>query len=366
MTALPLDLFDRLRLHPSATAPIAVAYSGGGDLGWPWKLTQRWAERHGAPGRRRPNVDHRLQAASAEWGRLSPSAGRRTARVGRALPGLGNWRQPGSAAPRRRPPRAPPADRRGRPPDRRPRGGVRPYRRRCDRGRADAGRRPAARTPAGLVALPRLARGPGPDAAAAVADPAAGGDPPGLGGRGRKLDRRSRQSRPCSPRARVRSGRPDAPSPAPPPIDDDALSVSTSARRSATMAGCVSIERGLQDARPASAGFALAAAMAWEGARMSVVPAGVRGWRRWTARLLEWAAFSATSRAPKLRRSDRVPDHAGRRRDAARRPWPPLTLEAVGQAPGGTLRSHRGDAPPTVRRPCPDEPRPWRRTSRRG
>jgi tRNA(Ile)-lysidine synthase len=57
--------FDR-RLEPASSAPIAVAFSGGGDSLAALILTLDWASRHGRPVIALC-VDHRLQAASGAW-----------------------------------------------------------------------------------------------------------------------------------------------------------------------------------------------------------------------------------------------------------------------------------------------------------
>jgi tRNA(Ile)-lysidine synthase len=60
-----LTAFDR-RLSAQSTAPLAVAFSGGGDSLALLLLTKAWADKHG----RRVlalTVDHRLQAASVDW-----------------------------------------------------------------------------------------------------------------------------------------------------------------------------------------------------------------------------------------------------------------------------------------------------------
>ena len=74
---LNADAFDR-RLEPTLTAPIAVAFSGGGDSLAALLLTQAWADRHG----RRVlvlSVDHGLQPQSAAW---IASAAKTAARLG--------------------------------------------------------------------------------------------------------------------------------------------------------------------------------------------------------------------------------------------------------------------------------------------
>jgi tRNA(Ile)-lysidine synthase len=64
-----LASLDR-RLQRLTAAPIAVAFSGGGDSLMALKLTKAWADRHG----RRVvalHVDHGLQAASAGWSEMA-------------------------------------------------------------------------------------------------------------------------------------------------------------------------------------------------------------------------------------------------------------------------------------------------------
>ncbi len=81
--ALDLPAFDR-RLSPSASAPIAVAYSGGGDSLAALIATQLWAQRRGRPVLAL-HVDHGLQPASGDWARL---AAQTAARLGVAFRGL--------------------------------------------------------------------------------------------------------------------------------------------------------------------------------------------------------------------------------------------------------------------------------------
>ena len=70
-----MDAFDR-RLELTASAPIAVAFSGGGDSLAALLATQAWAERAG----RRVvvlTVDHELQPQSRDWVRFSEAVARR-------------------------------------------------------------------------------------------------------------------------------------------------------------------------------------------------------------------------------------------------------------------------------------------------
>jgi tRNA(Ile)-lysidine synthase len=72
-----LDAFDR-RLARDSTAPIGVAFSGGGDSLMALKATQAWADQHGRSVIAF-HVDHRLQTLSADWAR---AAGRAAKRLG--------------------------------------------------------------------------------------------------------------------------------------------------------------------------------------------------------------------------------------------------------------------------------------------
>jgi tRNA(Ile)-lysidine synthase len=75
--ALNAEALDR-RLDPGLNAPIAVAFSGGGDSLAALLMTQAWARRRG----RRVialNIDHRLQPQSADWSRFAAAA---AARIG--------------------------------------------------------------------------------------------------------------------------------------------------------------------------------------------------------------------------------------------------------------------------------------------
>jgi tRNA(Ile)-lysidine synthase len=70
-----IDAFDR-RLNPNSTAPIGVAFSGGGDSLMALKAAAAWAALHG----RRViafHVDHRLQTPSASWAEAAHSAAER-------------------------------------------------------------------------------------------------------------------------------------------------------------------------------------------------------------------------------------------------------------------------------------------------
>jgi tRNA(Ile)-lysidine synthase len=71
--AVSAAVFDR-RLQAASPAPIAAAFSGGGDSLMALLLTKAWAERHGRAVVALC-VDHGLQAASADW----TEAARRTA-----------------------------------------------------------------------------------------------------------------------------------------------------------------------------------------------------------------------------------------------------------------------------------------------
>src|SRR5690349_2702698 len=65
MDALGAAAFER-RLRPDQSAPIAVAFSGGGDSLAALLATKAWADRHA----RRLlvlTVDHRLRPESADW-----------------------------------------------------------------------------------------------------------------------------------------------------------------------------------------------------------------------------------------------------------------------------------------------------------
>ena len=59
------DILDR-RLNPESSAPVGVAFSGGGDSLMALKATKAWADRHGRSVIAF-HVDHRLQSASAGW-----------------------------------------------------------------------------------------------------------------------------------------------------------------------------------------------------------------------------------------------------------------------------------------------------------
>ncbi|HYD46197.1 MAG TPA: ATP-binding protein, partial [Phenylobacterium sp.] len=67
-------LLDR-HLLPTGQAPVAVAYSGGGDSLALLLIADAWARRHG---RRLAvlHVDHRLQDGSAAWAEVCEAAAR--------------------------------------------------------------------------------------------------------------------------------------------------------------------------------------------------------------------------------------------------------------------------------------------------
>lgn len=95
MIALP-DAFDN-HLCPHAAAPIAVAYSGGGDSLMALKLTKAWADRHG----RRVvalTVDHGLQASSGDWTRAAQRTAERLGVDFRALAWTGEKPETGLPA----------------------------------------------------------------------------------------------------------------------------------------------------------------------------------------------------------------------------------------------------------------------------
>jgi tRNA(Ile)-lysidine synthase len=79
------DVFDR-RLACDSTAPIGVAFSGGGDSLMALKTTKAWAERRGRTVIAF-HVDHRLQASSSDWTR---AAGQTAERLGIPFVGL-SW-----------------------------------------------------------------------------------------------------------------------------------------------------------------------------------------------------------------------------------------------------------------------------------
>lgn len=75
LTSAAAGVFDR-RLNPASAAPIAVAFSGGGDSLAALLAARAWADAHG----RRVlalSVDHRLQAQSRAWIAFAEAAARR-------------------------------------------------------------------------------------------------------------------------------------------------------------------------------------------------------------------------------------------------------------------------------------------------
>lgn len=75
MTDAAFEVFDR-RLSRDSTAPIGVAFSGGGDSLMALKAAKAWADQ----ARRTViafHVDHRLQAASADWAQTARQAAER-------------------------------------------------------------------------------------------------------------------------------------------------------------------------------------------------------------------------------------------------------------------------------------------------
>jgi tRNA(Ile)-lysidine synthase len=86
--AAVLGAFER-RLEPRAVAPIAVAFSGGGDSLAALLATKAWADRHGRAVLA-INLDHRLQRQSAAW---QGAAAEAAARVGASFRALA-WNGP--------------------------------------------------------------------------------------------------------------------------------------------------------------------------------------------------------------------------------------------------------------------------------
>jgi len=80
-----IEVFDR-RLTRDSTAPIGVAFSGGGDSLMALKATKAWADRYGRSVVAF-HVDHRLQTPSSDW---ASAAGRAAERLGVGFVGL-SW-----------------------------------------------------------------------------------------------------------------------------------------------------------------------------------------------------------------------------------------------------------------------------------
>lgn len=88
LSALGQAAFDR-RLQPRIAAPIAVAFSGGGDSLAALMATQAWAKRH----HRRVvvlHVDHQLQASSGAWADRAMRVAAGLGLQGQVLPWLGD------------------------------------------------------------------------------------------------------------------------------------------------------------------------------------------------------------------------------------------------------------------------------------
>lgn len=81
------------RLSPDATAPIALALSGGGDSMAMLLIAARWAQAHGRP-LLALTVDHRLNPESAAWTRFAAEAARAAGASWRGL----NWDEPKPAS----------------------------------------------------------------------------------------------------------------------------------------------------------------------------------------------------------------------------------------------------------------------------
>lgn len=89
------------RLNPEATAPIAVALSGGSDSLALLILALRWARAHGRPVLAL-SVDHRIQPASADWTRQALATAARLGARTRALAWTGDKPATGLPASARR------------------------------------------------------------------------------------------------------------------------------------------------------------------------------------------------------------------------------------------------------------------------